>query len=195
MKHSDKKNEILDCAQALIQKRGYNGFSYADISSVVNIRKASIHHHFPTKAELAVAVIERYRDAFNACLLTINAQHDWINKIDQYAQLYKQVLQEDKLCLCGMLASDADTLPDEVTTVIRDFFIENADWLSEILTASHLNLPHERRTNIAWQIINLLQGGVIMARILQNMSVFTSSYEEMMRQLKQLSCHSIIQTS
>lgn len=66
MKTSDKKNEILDCAQTLIQKRGYNGFSYADISSTVGIRKASIHHHFSTKVDLAVAVVERYRAILSA---------------------------------------------------------------------------------------------------------------------------------
>ncbi|MBA3535703.1 MAG: TetR/AcrR family transcriptional regulator [Tatlockia sp.] len=187
MKTSDKKNEILDCAQTLIQKRGYNGFSYADISSSVGIRKASIHHHFPTKVDLAMAVVERYREVFNTCLLNINSQKNWMNKIKLYAELYKDVLDEDKLCLCGMLASDMETLPEEVRKGVRDFLYDNADWLVEVLASANPQLPKQRLDNIAWQMINLLQGGIMMARTLQDPMVFSAGCEEMMSQLEHLS--------
>ncbi len=187
MKTSDKKNEILDCAQALIQTRGYNGFSYADIASAVGIRKASIHHHFPTKVDLAVAVVERYRDAFNMCLLNISTQENWLIKIRLYAELYQDVLNEDKLCLCGMLASDMETLPDEVKKVVRGFLLDNADWLTEVLLSNYPKFSKERLLYIAWQIINVLQGGIMMARILHDPIIFSASCEEMMSQLKHLS--------
>jgi TetR/AcrR family transcriptional repressor of nem operon len=187
MKTSDKKNEILDCAQALIQTRGYNGFSYADISNTVGIRKASIHHHFPTKIDLAVAVVERYRCVFSACLLNINAQQNWMSKIKLYVELYQDVLTEDKLCLCGMLASDMETLPDEVKKVVRAFLSDNADWLTEVLCGHYSKISKKRMLNVAWQIINLLQGGIMMARILQDPMIFSASCEEMMSQLKHLS--------
>jgi len=57
-------DRILDSAQTLVQVRGYNGFSYADISAELSITKPSIHHHFPTKAALAEALIARYRERF-----------------------------------------------------------------------------------------------------------------------------------
>ena len=44
-------DDILGCARTLIIAGGYNGFSYADVAAVVGIRKASIHHHFPTKVD------------------------------------------------------------------------------------------------------------------------------------------------
>lgn len=187
MKTSDKKKEILDCAQTLIQKRGYNGFSYADISSAVGIRKASIHHHFPTKVDLVVALVGRYREDFNSCLLNINIQKNWMSKVRLYAELYKNVLSEDKLCLCGMLASDMETLPDGVKTVVRGFLNDNADWLVEVLAKDNPKLTKQRLLNIAWQIINLLQGGIMMARILQDPMVFSAGCEEMMSQLEYLS--------
>jgi TetR/AcrR family transcriptional repressor of nem operon len=187
MKISDKKNEILDCAQALIQKRGYNGFSYADISSVVGIRKASIHHHFPTKVDLTVALIERYGEVFNTCLLNINSQKHWMAKVRLYAELYNQVLGEDKLCLCGMLASDMETLPEKVKKAVRGFLSDNANWLAEVLASNNSQLSKKRSANIAWQIINQLQGGIMMARILEDPAIFSESCDEMMSQLKHLS--------
>jgi len=120
---SSTKNDILNSAQELIQTRGYNGFSYADISAIVGIRKASIHHHYPSKASLAAEVIRRYNDTFNVCLLNIAAQQSsWIEKIKAYMKLYENVLKEDKLCLCGMLAADVETLPSELKIEIQHFF-------------------------------------------------------------------------
>ncbi|MBA2709513.1 MAG: TetR/AcrR family transcriptional regulator [Tatlockia sp.] len=188
MKTSDKKNEILDCAQSLIQKRGYNGFSYADISNTVGIRKASIHHHFPTKVDLTVAIIERYGEIFTTCLLNINSNKNWMDKIRLYAQVYNQVLGEDKLCLCGMLASDMETLPENIKKAVRGFLSNNADWLAEVLAGNeNSQLTKKRSLNIAWQIINQLQGGILMARILENPAIFYDSCEELMLQLKHLS--------
>ena len=187
MKTSDKKNEILDCAQALIQTRGYNGFSYADISITVGIRKASIHHHFPTKIDLTVAVVERYRDLFNTCLLSIDIKENWLSKIKSYTELYQRALDEDKLCLCGMLASDMQSLPVEVKRAVTVFLAVNAAWLTKVLVSHYTEIPKSRLINIAWYIINGLQGGAMMARILQNPTILLASIEEMMSQLEHLS--------
>ncbi|HSW92990.1 MAG TPA: TetR/AcrR family transcriptional regulator [Gammaproteobacteria bacterium] len=181
------KNDILDCAQALIQIRGYNGFSYADVSDTVGIRKASIHHHFPTKVDLAVAVVQRYRDAFNARLLNISHQKNASSHIRLYAELYQEALSQDKLCLCGMLASDMETLPDEVKKVVRGFLSDNAAWLVTVLHNNYPKISKKRLINIAWQIINLLQGGMIMARVSQDPGMFSASIKEMISQLKYLS--------
>ncbi|MDP2026901.1 TetR/AcrR family transcriptional regulator [Sulfuriferula sp.] len=42
----------------MVQRRGFNDFSYADIANEVGIRKASLHHHFPTKTDLGLALID-----------------------------------------------------------------------------------------------------------------------------------------
>ena len=59
---SSTADDILACARSLIIMGGYNGFSYADIEAVVGIRKASIHHHFPSKVDLVRALVFRYRE-------------------------------------------------------------------------------------------------------------------------------------
>ena len=58
---TDTHERILNAAERLMVSCGYNAFSYADISAEVGIGKATIHHHFPTKADLAAAVLARYR--------------------------------------------------------------------------------------------------------------------------------------
>ena len=57
---TDTKTAIMDAAQELIQRGGVNAMSYQHISDAIGIRKASIHHHFPTKDSLIEAVLQRY---------------------------------------------------------------------------------------------------------------------------------------
>src|SRR5687768_2945710 len=59
---TSKAEEIVESTKALIIAAGYSGFSYADVSERVGIRKASIHHHFPSKVDLVRTVVASYRD-------------------------------------------------------------------------------------------------------------------------------------
>ena len=63
---------ILSEAQRLVQMRGFNGFSYADIAETLGVTKASLHYHFPSKAELGRRLIDRYREDFLAALRAID---------------------------------------------------------------------------------------------------------------------------
>lgn len=185
---SSTKNDILDSAQELIQTRGYNGFSYADISAIVGVRKASIHHHFPSKTDLAIEVIRRYKDTFNTFLLTISEEKkSWLDKIRAYIKLYEHVLHDDKLCLCGMLASDIETLPIEIKMEIRHFFSDNVMWLSKILASHYSAMPKKRLNQVSWQIIGSLQGGIMMARMFEKREIFSSASEELVNSLEQMS--------
>src|SRR5580704_19068132 len=84
---------ILDVAERLAQTRGYNGFSYADIAIQLGVTKASLHYHFPSKAELGRALIERYRVLFGAALDAIDHRAPLPEeKLKQYVGLYDSVL-------------------------------------------------------------------------------------------------------
>jgi hypothetical protein len=65
---------VLNAAEQLAQMRGYNGFSYADVAAQLGLTKASLHYHFPSKADLGRALIERYRAAFDFALSAIDQQ-------------------------------------------------------------------------------------------------------------------------
>jgi len=62
MTHTDTRTQILDIAEQLARQRGFSGFSYRDISQPLGIRNAAVHYHFPTKADLGIALLERYGD-------------------------------------------------------------------------------------------------------------------------------------
>lgn len=126
---------IMDAAQRMVQTRGFNAFSYADISAQVGIKKASIHYHFPSKKDLGKELIARYRVVFRRKLDEIDREtDDSRRKLRDYAQLYLDALRDDdRMCLCGMLASDIATLPEEVRRGVVDFFADNEAWLAKTL--------------------------------------------------------------
>src|SRR5471032_1728561 len=97
--------QILNVAERLAQTRGFNGFSYADIAEELGVTKASLHYHFASKAELGRALIERYSAAFTTALTGIEATRAGARvRLEQYVQVYADVLRQDRMCLCGMLA-------------------------------------------------------------------------------------------
>jgi TetR/AcrR family transcriptional regulator, transcriptional repressor for nem operon len=128
-------DRILDVAERLMQTRGYNGFSYADVSSALRIEKASVHYHFPTKAELGVRMIVRYRERFGEALARIEREAPGAPvRLRRYAELWIGVLKDGgRMCLCGMLAAEVETLPHRVREELKGFFDANEAWLSTTL--------------------------------------------------------------
>lgn len=126
---------IVDAGEALIQRVGYNGFSYEDVAQMVGIRKPSIHHHFPTKIELGVVVAQRYTHRFRQSLLHIEGtQARAPERLRAYAQLFETTFAEHRrLCVCGMLGAESDSLPAEINAEVRRFFEINVEWLAGVL--------------------------------------------------------------
>ena len=116
---TDTADRVLDLAERLVQTRGFNGFSYADIAGELGVTKASLHYHFPTKAELGRRLIDRYGEAFAQALADIDASStDARVKLRRYASLYARVLRDDRMCLCGMMAADYATLPEPMKSAV-----------------------------------------------------------------------------
>jgi TetR/AcrR family transcriptional repressor of nem operon len=189
MQTTSKKIDILNLAQEAIQKRGYNAFSYADLASAVGIRKASIHHYFPTKADLGLAVIRRYRESFEFFLNAIDSsEKNALVKIERYAKLYEDVLLDGKLCLCGMLATDIETLPKPLQKEIRKFFTDNINWLVHVLQPHFATkkMTDKRLHETASMIIATLQGATNIAKAFDDVAYFNMAVKALLSHLEKM---------
>lgn len=130
--------KILDTAQSLIVAGGYNGFSYADISAAIGIRKASIHHHFPTKAELVAVLVDRYRQQVEMGLNSLREQiSSPAEQLQAYTNFWQTCIRDASLpfCVCAMLAGEMQMLPEDVASRVRAHFHSLAGWLTSVLEA------------------------------------------------------------
>ena len=121
----DTATRILDCAQARIQRRGYNAVSYGDLAEELDLTTAAIHYHFPSKADLVQTLVRRYRRHNAETRATIGEEGDTLRaRLDRYIALFADVIDGGGLCLCGVLAADGPALPTEVRREVRQFFAE-----------------------------------------------------------------------
>jgi len=161
---------ILDLAERLIQTRGYSAISYNDIAPALGVTKASVHYHFPSKADLGVAVIDRYVERMGAGLAALAADPTatTLQLLDRYAEPYlKFAGTPDMVCLSGALAGEILVLPPMMKTRVTAFFEQHQRWLAEILTRGRergeFTLPAPA-AQTARMMVGALQGALLIKR-------------------------------
>lgn len=166
---SSSAERIVTVAENLIQTVGYNGFSYEDIAQIVGIRKPSIHHHFPSKADLGCAVVQSYTERFIGTLEDIYLTHTSArNRLKEYAKLFEQTYSNNRqLCLCGMLGAESNSLPEKITHEINSFFNQNLNWLTKVLKEGVLAkeiLESYSSKGMAECFLATLEGSMLLGR-------------------------------
>jgi len=155
------KKELLDAASLLVQTRGYNGFSFHDLAAVVGITTASIHYHFPTKANLGQQLVKRYAAEFMAALGDPKASPP-SQGLRRYVGLFRAALSEGRMCLCGMIGAEFDGVPAEVSAEVREFFRANELWLMQVFEkAGDRSATARGKTRL---FVSALEGAMLIAR-------------------------------
>lgn len=191
MERNAKREEILDAAEAMIRNAGFNAFSTRDVASAVGIKSASVHYHFPTKADIGAAVTERYTDRFLKQLGDPGRfKSDPGEVVALYVNSFRETLiRDDKLCLCAVLGAEIGGLPLEVGANTRTFFDRNLAWLKKALTGSSKMNASEANV-FAVHLLAALEGGMILSKALDREKVF----ENVATMLKRL-CEALVAPS
>jgi TetR/AcrR family transcriptional repressor of nem operon len=184
------RTRILDAAQDLIQRLGANAMSYQHISDSVGIRKASIHHHFPTKEILIETLLERYREYFFQLIDDIiQSKASPKQKLQKYIDLFEATLQSeqgDKACLYGMLGAEIATLGLGSASKVKQFHEGNELRLTTILNdGRRAKVFHFKGTPAAAAalVFALLEGAVLIARAKGGIPHFRTITDQLMRLL------------
>lgn len=156
------RSDLLITAELLLRTKGYAAFSYADLADEIGIKKASIHHHFPTKEGLGIAVIESYLFRFEKNLALINEQSpDALVRLNAFASLFVDSSENGMLPLCGALAAELSALPESLKELTRKFFQIHLLWLESNLAkgqAENLIRGDLNPKEISRAILNILEG-------------------------------------
>lgn len=183
----DTGERALDVAEGLVQTRGFNGFSYADVAQQLGVTNAALHYHFPGKADLGQALVVRYSDRFADALGSIDERMlDAPSSFDAYVDLYRSVLLGDRMCLCGMLAAEHETLPTSMREAVVAFFKENATWLGRLFERGRAegSLRFAGGSDAAAQaVISSLEGAMLIARLQGEAAVFDAAVEHLRAEL------------
>jgi len=176
------EQRILAAAKDFIQTRGYNGFSFHDISEKVGIRTPSVHHHFRTKSDLGKALLAQERDAMSKSMRMIDAQvgSTW-GKIKRYVELWSDAAGDGtRICILGMLAAEYNTLPEPMQTELRQFFEEHEGWLAALLRQGRADriLSFDGAPAVAADgMLAFLHGAMVSARAFHDIERFRATIQ------------------
>ena len=192
---TDTASRILDVAERLVQLRGFNGFSYADVAAELNVTKAGLHYHFAGKAELGEALITRYARRFAEALTVIDGTGaDARTELEAYAALYADVLRGQRMCLCGMLAAEYQTLPKPMQAAVIRFFDDNEAWLEVVLEKGRADGTFqfgESPREAARLVISALEGAMLTARPYGDFARFQAAASALLSSLASATTSSI----
>src|SRR5690606_27512906 len=159
----DTRTEIIKLGDSLIRKKGYNAFSFADISKQLNIKNASVHYHFPAKSDLGVAVIEQQTEGLKYIIEKYKNKTP-IEKLDKFLSIYTHIKSENKVCLVGSLATDLNTLDKNIKETLKTFTSLMLDWVTNFLEEGRKNkicqfdeLPRTKAIMIIGSIMAVIQ--------------------------------------
>jgi TetR/AcrR family transcriptional repressor of nem operon len=182
-----RAGEILDVAERLVQTRGFNAFSYADIADELGVTKPALHYHYRSKHALGDALIARYSERFFRELDAIEAGNDGAStRVARYVELYRAVLVANRMCLCGILAAEYQTLPASMRAAVRSFFERNETWLAAVLrqgVARGEVTAVEPLEDSARLVIDTLEGAMMIARAHEGLERFDSASSRLIAQL------------
>ncbi len=166
---NDTAHRILDVAEGLTQTQGFNAFSYKDIQAELGIKTSSIHYYFPTKSDLATAMVDRYIERFLEALEEIDQKHKTgLAKLQAMGRIFVGVAAAQKLCLCGMLTSDVLSLPQDGLNELRRFYKETERWIMKAITQGINDGELKDSTSLedtAAHLLAALEGGMLVARV------------------------------
>ena len=171
---------IRETAHDLIADRGYFGFSYADIAEAIGIRKASIHHHFPSKVDLVVATLKEYRGKMVEAAGSLDHNvTDPLQRLKLYVQHWAECVKSNNrpICIAALLSSELPALPEEIQVEVQLHFRYLVSWVKATLKegASSGNLRLQLSTEVeAQSFVALVHGAMISARALGSSDTFNS---------------------
>lgn len=170
---SSAREAILAAAKRTAQAHGYGGLNFRDLAAEVGIKAASIHYHFPSKADLGAAVARRYWEDTAAALEAMLAEtQDPLRCLHRYPDVFRKALENgNRMCLCSFMAAEHDDLPDAVKREVQAFADVNVAWLSKVLSAA-APAGSEESDRRARAIFAAIAGAQLLARSRSDLSLY-----------------------
>jgi len=168
---SNIKTAILDAAERRMQAGGFGGFSFREIAVDVGIKSSSVHYHFPTKEDLAAAVVRRWaQHTFEVIDQAMRTDSDpvrvWTNTFRGTA------FSNSRMCPCAALGATSQNLPEQVAAEVRIFF----NGCREKLVAQGLT------PNKAAEVLSTLVGALLVANTFGDPTQYDQATDDLLHE-------------
>jgi len=174
------RENILELGESLIRSKGYNAFSYLDISSELGIKNAAIHYYFPLKENLGTSIVKTNIQRFEEMLENMKSHgYDELRQLETFIKIYIKSHRENKLCIMGSLGPEFNTLNDSTKAELKRMTEMILNWLTSVLESGKqkkIFIFKEEPKNKAVVLLSCLIASLQLARILDKLD-YKSVYQ------------------
>lgn len=163
---SSINNQIIQHADELIRSKGYNAFSYTDISKPLGVKNAAIHYHFPSKLDLARAVVQFHVQSFERFTERVKDKSS-LSKIKFFLNFYTSIQHSGRICVIGAFASDWNAMNSDIQDLMNSFTQNIINWLSNTLESNSFTLSDSPKSE-ALAILTNIFAATQLSRITGN---------------------------
>jgi len=163
------REKIIELGENLIRTKGYNAFSYQDISTELGIKNAAVHYYFPSKENLGTSIVKTNIQRFEEMVDNMHSRgfDEW-KQLDTFIKIYIKSHREQKLCIIGSLGPDFNTLNETTKTELVKMTEIILKWLTNILNTGKekkIFVFNENPQNKATLIFSGLVASLQLSRI------------------------------
>lgn len=185
------RNYIIEKSAPIFNKKGYAGTSLQDLMQATGLTKGSIYGNFENKDEVATAAFNYNIAGVNRriadyVLPKTNNTDKLIAITDYYRENWKQVFERGGCPLQNASVEADDNLPF-LKVNVQNSVKRWATSIGRIIDAG--KTTGEFRKNVsseeyAYTIISMLEGGMMLGKIMNNSKLFMSALDRIVKIIK-----------
>jgi TetR/AcrR family transcriptional repressor of nem operon len=182
---SSTKEEILHEASRMLLSKGLNGFSLQELASSLNLKKASLFHHYPSKTALAVELYRFYQNAFTAWTEKYHRLSAEKQIITYAETLTSWICEKERVCPVGALSLEWGLIDPDLQLEIKKLHTIQREWLTKLFKA--IQKEHGLRITIqeaVLQTMGLIQGSIQLARLNQDPEMVKKNLKSYLKSIK-----------
>jgi TetR/AcrR family transcriptional repressor of nem operon len=177
------RERILDAAQELILERGYSGMTVDNVLGEVELTKGAFFHHFKSKDELAMALLQRFaeRDAEiyretreRAEKLSDDPLQQLLIFVRLFEEMFDGLAEPYPGCLFASYLYELQLFGDETRKLIRNSFEQWRSLLREKIEAVVRKYPPQAKvdaSHLADAFTVVLEGAFITGKAMNEPQV------------------------
>jgi len=133
------REKIVELGRDFVQHLGYHAFRYQLIAKKLDIKNAAVHHYFPSKEHLGVAIIEKDLADFQT-LVQMTQRSPAREKAEALIGAYSSYYKAGKnLCVIGACVSAFAEVPEKMSIAAKHYLDVIYQWLVNVFTEGLAN--------------------------------------------------------
>lgn len=184
------REEISKVALEMIQTRGLHAFSYQDVADRLDIRKASIHYHYPSKEDLALDLIGRAMERAKIWREMI-AERGLAptQKIEAFFDYFATVSANGtRICPCAALVSEWSALTPKMRASVIQHSRGHREWLTQVIEEGRKTGEFRKSSSsapeVAQFIYSSIYGSLIGARLNEDFGIFRTVTRQLLESIQ-----------